>query len=84
MNPYDKTAKQFKETFELQTDEEKVAKAKKCIEEILIEKDHVRLDQAIKLCGDKKLVKKIFYNLRDEKRYKVRGVKKIGLVLVRE
>ena len=84
MNPHDKTAEKFKEMFVLQTDEEKLAKARKCVEDILIEKDHVRLDQAIEMCGDKKIVKKIFYNIRDEKGYKVRGVKKIGLVLVRE
>jgi hypothetical protein len=84
LNPHDKTAEQFKEMFVLQTDEEKTAKAKSNIEDILMERGHVRLDQAIKACGDKKLAKKIFYGLKDEKGYKVRGMKEIGLVLVGE
>ncbi len=84
LNPHDKTAEQFKEMFVLQTDEEKTAKAKNDIEDILMERGHVRLDQAIKACGDKKLAKKIFYGLKDEKGYKVRGMKEIGLVLVGE
>jgi len=84
LNPHDKTAEQFKEMFVLQTDEEKTAKAKSCIKDMLMEKGHVRLDQAIKMCGDKKLVKKIFYDLKEEKGYVVRGVKKVGLVLVGE
>ncbi|HEC87999.1 MAG TPA: hypothetical protein ENI52_01635 [Thermoplasmata archaeon] len=81
-NPHDELAKKLKRICMLETNEELVAKVKNCIEEMLVEKNHVTLDEAIKICGDKKLVKKVFYDLEDEKNYRVRYVKEIGLVLV--
>jgi len=82
-NPLDELAREFKRICMLETNEELIAKAKKCVEEILIEKNHVTLDEATKRCGDKGLVKKVFYDLEDEKDYRVRYIEGVGLVLVR-
>jgi len=83
INPHDEIAQDFKEIFMLEIDKEKMAKIKRCIEEKLIEKDYICLKDAIKLCGDKKLVKKVFYDFEDEKGYKVKYIRNVGLVLVR-
>lgn len=83
INPYDELAKKFKKICMLEIDEEREEKLKKCIQDVLIEKGYISLTDATKLCGDKKLAKKAFYILEEEKGYRVRYVKDFGLVLVR-
>lgn len=86
MNPHDKTAREFKEIFTLEIDEEKVAKAKGQIGEALIEKGGVRLDDFVKKHGYKKqIVEKAFYDLANEKDYVAEYQKEFGtLVLMKE
>jgi hypothetical protein len=78
-NPHDKIAKEFMEIFALEIDEEKVAKAKKQVTETMIEKGGVRLDDFIKRHGYKKqIVEKAFYDLKEEKDYKVEYRRDLG------
>jgi hypothetical protein len=86
INPHDKTAKEFKELFLLETNEEQVAKAKTQITETLLEKGGVLLNDIIKRYGHtKQIVEKAFYDLREEKGYTVKYRKEFGtLVLMRE
>lgn len=85
MNPYDKTAEEFKDIFRLEIDEEKVAQAKPRIQEILIEKGGVRLNDFIKRYGDKKqIVEKAFYDLKDERGYSVKYVKDFKTLVLME
>jgi hypothetical protein len=86
MNPHDKTAEEFKDIFTLEIDEEKVARAKSRVQETLIEKGGVRLNDFIKRYGDKKqIVEKAFYDLKEEKGYSVKYRKEFGtLVLMGE
>ena len=82
INPYDQIAKNFKKICMLEIDKEKEAKTKKCVENMLIEKGHVSLIDAARICGDKKFIKKVFYDLESERGCRVRYIKDIGLVLV--
>jgi len=85
-NPHDKTAKEFRELFILEIDEEKVAKAKTRITEIMLEKGGAHLDDFIKRYGDTKpIVEKAFYDLYEEKGYLLEYRKEFKtLILMRE
>jgi len=83
INPHDKNALRFRKLCEMEMDNEKLARVKKCINQLLLEKGYVTLEDGMKVCGEKKMVKRAFYNLEREKGYRVKYLKKIGLVLVR-
>jgi len=85
-NPHDQTAKEFRELFVLEIDEEKVAKAKTRITEMMLEKGGAHLNDFIKRYGDgKSIVEKAFYDLQEEKGYLVEYRKEFKtLVLMRK
>jgi len=67
-NPHDTMAKDFKDLFTLEVDEEQIAKAKKLISERLIESGSVRLDDFMKRHDfTRQIAKKAFYDLEKEK-----------------
>jgi len=85
INPYDKTAEEFKDIFVLEIDEEKVAQAKTRILETLFEKGGVRLNDFMKRYGDKKqIVEKAFYDLKEEKGYSVKYIKDFKTLVLME
>jgi len=66
-------------------DEEKVARAKNRVQETLMEKGGVRLNDFIKRYGDKKqIVEKAFYDLKEEKGYSVKYMKEFGTLVLME
>jgi len=82
-NEHDEWSKALKNLCELEIDEEKVEKAKKCIRNLVIEKDFVTFEDAVKVCGEATTVKNAFYRLANERGYKIKYVKNVGLVMVR-
>jgi len=85
INPHDSFAKQFKDLFDLEIDEEKVANIKNKIIIEMMEKGGVSLGDLMKKTNTKKpIIEKAFYDLKEERGYISEYQKDIGsLVLMK-
>lgn len=81
-NPHDNTAKEFAKICEMETDEEKRHETKNCIMNMMKGKDYVLFKDAL-ACGEEDIVKAVFYEVAEEKGWKVRYVEDVGLVLMK-
>lgn len=81
-NPHDSIAKEFAKICEIEMDEEKKERTKRCVEGMMGGKDWITFKDAL-ACGDEALVKAAFYEIAEEKRWKVRYVDGVGLVLMK-
>jgi len=80
-NPHDEVAKEFAKICEIEIDAEKKSRVKRCVEG-MIEKDWVTFKDAL-ACGNEAIVKAVFYELAEEKGWKVKYVEGVGLVLMK-
>lgn len=81
-NPNDEYAKSFSEVVQLEMDEERYQRAKKCVLELISARDYVSLREATR-CGEERYVKRAFYEIAEEINGFVKYVEGVGLVLLR-
>ncbi|QDA31604.1 hypothetical protein FH039_08340 [Thermococcus indicus] len=82
-NPHDEYAKAFEPMLRLERDEELLAKVKDFLEEKIIMRGYVRLEEALEHFAEE-TVKRAFHELSREKGYITKFVEGVGYVLVKE
>lgn len=81
-NPHDSVAKEFAKICEIEIDEEKKSRVKKCVEKMMEGREWITLKEALS-CGGEDIVKVVFYELSEENMWKVRYIEGVGLVLMK-
>ena len=81
-NPHDSVAKEFARICEIEIDEEKKSRVRKCVDGMMEGRDWMTLSDALK-CGDEVIVRAAFYELAEERKWKVKYVEGVGLVLMK-
>ncbi|AFL95928.1 hypothetical protein CL1_1731 [Thermococcus cleftensis] len=82
-NPHDEYARAFEPMLRLERDEELLAKVKDFLEEKIIMRGYVRLEEALEHFAEE-VVKRAFHELSKEKGYITKFVEGVGYVLVKE
>ncbi|NJE31485.1 hypothetical protein E3E38_10565 [Thermococcus sp. 18S1] len=82
-NPHDEYAKAFEPMLRLERDEELLAKVKDFLEEKILKRGYVRLEEALEHFAEE-TVKRAFRELSKEKGYITKFVEGVGYVLVKE
>ncbi len=81
-NPHDEVAKEFAKICEMEIDEEKKARVRRCVEANMEGKEWLALSDVVD-CGDEAVTRAVFYELAEEKGWRVRYVEGVGLVAMR-
>lgn len=82
-NPHDEYAKAFAPMLRLERDEELLSRIKDFLEERVIKKGYVRLEEALEEFTED-MVKRAFHELSKEKGYITKFIEGVGYVLVKE
>jgi hypothetical protein len=82
-NPHDEYAKAFEPMLRLERDEELLAKVKDFLEDRIVKRGYVRLEEALEHFAEE-VVKRAFHELSKEKGYITKFVEGVGYVLVKE
>ncbi|MHC1592862.1 MAG: hypothetical protein ACXQT1_02130 [Methermicoccaceae archaeon] len=81
-NSPDECASLMKDLFELEFDEEKLERTKRCIRTALAERDHISVEKTAELCDvGEDMAKRAFYALKPE--FTVSYIEEVGLVIMR-
>ncbi|WP_292460406.1 hypothetical protein [Methanothermococcus sp.] len=83
-NEVDEYAKAFAPLMSLEFDKEKVERLKKYIDENIIIKGYITLEEAINEVGDERVAKKVFYEYESSGKGETKHIKEVGFVLVKK
>ncbi|WP_456467811.1 hypothetical protein [Archaeoglobus sp.] len=81
-NPHDEVAKEFARICEMEIDEEKKARVRRCVEAKMEGREWLALSDVME-CGDEAVTRAVFYEVAEEKGWRVRYVDGVGLVAMR-